>query len=299
MSDIKDILQKYLSPTLGSSKNSYSQLRFCCPLCDSGKKYNLEINCNSNSSKYLLYNCWSCGYSGYITQLLKDYAINPLWKSLPEFKGKQVFNKTEKEQKILVLPEGTTPYYHNIDVEKYLTIERKIKDEELIKRNIRFCFHPESKFYNSIIFPFYNEEKELIAFSSQDFKTKKYRNNGSLNFIPYKEFINPYFPIILTEGIYDALSVPNAIPLLGTNIYSSVLRYCQDKKIILALDNEEEVSMEYKKQLVKKIYTYGAKLITILNLYSYKDLNDFLLKDSEKLKFEIKILFELLINAEG
>lgn len=299
MSDIKTIIRKYLEPTLGKCKSSYYQVKFSCPEqgCDRGGKFNLEINTNPNSERYLIYHCWACGYSGRLPKLLKDYATDPSWKVLKEFEY-QSYKKEEqsKPKPKVVFPEHTVPFYLNDLVCQYLLEERKMDMEVLYKRNVRYCFNPSDPFYNHILFPFYDDKKTLIAFCAQNFETKKYRNTGSLNFVAYKEFINPLFPIIITEGIYDALSVPNAIPLLGTNINHAIYRFCQDKKIILALDNNEEVSVDFKKQIIKKLYVYSARIVTIFELGAYKDLNDFWCKDKIELKARMRVIFELLNN---
>lgn len=299
MSNIKSTIQKYLDSTLGSPKSSYYQLRYNCPNsgCDRGGKYNLEICITPGSTKYLLCHCWSCHYSGHISRLLREYASDISWKLIKEFKTENTKQIKGKENKVL-FPEDTIPFYLDEQVTKYLTEDRGMTHAELVKRNVRYCFSKEDIWYNHILFPFYNENHEIIAFCSQNFETKKYKNTGSLNFIPYKEFINPLFPIVITEGIYDALSLPNAIPLLGTNIYQGVLRFIQDKKLILALDNNEEVSIKFKKDFIKKLYTYGAKIVTIFDSDPYKDPNDFWLKNRIEMKIKLQVLFELLNNAK-
>lgn len=299
MSDIKKIIQKYLNGSLGVPKVNFKHLCYNCPICDAGGKHNLEILVEENTGTYI-FNCWSCHFSGRIQKLLKEYACDSSWKVLKEFeysKYKQEESKIINKPKVL-FPEHTIPFYLNDATLKYLTEERRIDFITLTERNVRYCFHSENSFYNSILFPFYDEDKQVIGFCSQDMETKKYRNTGSLNFIAYKEFINPVFPIVITEGIYDALSVPNAIPLLGTNVNHAIYRFCQDKKIILALDNNEEVSIEFKKQIIKKLHVYGVKIATIFELEKYKDLNDFYCRDMPELKMQIKVMFELLNNIE-
>jgi hypothetical protein len=297
MSDIQDKIRRYIEPTLGKVKSRYFQLSVNCPKCDAGNKFNLEININPNSEKYLLYKCWACAYSGFIRSLLEEYAVDPSWKVLPEFKSSYQPDHQKKETPKVLFPEHTIPYYLNKPVEQYLIEERKMNPMDLYERNVRYCFSPSDPFYNHILFPFYDHQGTLLSFCAQNFETKKYKNVGSLSFVAYEQFINPLFPIVITEGIYDAGSVVNAIPLRGTSINQSLYRYCQDKKIILALDNDKEVSVETKKQYIKKLYVYGAKIVVIFELGDYKDLNDFWCKDPVELKSRMKVMFELLNNS--
>lgn len=295
MSDIKSTIQKYLNPVLGIPKKSYNFLKYNCPSCDSGGKHNLEIHTEKK-----IFNCWSCHYSGRIQKLLKDYSIDSSWKVLKEFEYGSYKKGMSREElrgnPVVLFPANTVPFYMNEKTRDYLLNERKMDIKVLTARNVRYCFHPNDPYYNCILFPFYDDDKNIIAFCSQNMETKKYRNTGALNFIAYKNHIDSYFPIVITEGIYDALSVPNAIPLLGTRINHELYRFCKDKKIILALDNNEEVSIDFKKQIVKKFYVYGAAAVMIFELGEYKDLNEFWCKDMPELKQKTRVMFELLNN---
>jgi hypothetical protein len=292
MDDIKEIILQHLEPIFGRAKTSFQQIRFDCLKCDSGQKKNLEININTGA-----FHCWSCNWSGHVAQLLKEYASDNLWK--PYFKSENIFKKAaeKKEKSEIIFPPNTIPFYRNEEVNNYLIQERGMDEKMLIDRKVQYCFDLEDGFYNHILFPFYDKDGNIHTFTAQNYTTKKYKNTGPLNFVTYEEFLNPLFPIIITEGIYDALSVPNAIPLLGTNIFQAVLRFCQDKKIILALDNEQEVSMDYKKQAIKKLYEYGATIVTLFELGEHKDLNAFWMTDRVEMKMKMKVLFELLINV--
>lgn len=298
LNEIRHIIIKYLT-SLGQPRRGYNQIKFDCPICDKGHKKNLEICVDEKSSRYLLFNCWSCHYSGYITQLLKDYASDSSWESVEEFKSSSKYTpKTneESDEKPLLLPKHTIPFYLNEDVRYYLVEERGMDEKELLFRNVRYCFLPGEELYDNIIFPFY-EEGKLVGLTTQNFTTKKYRNHGKLNFVAYKEFINIHFPIIITEGIYDALSVINAIPILGTMLNKKLLQFIQGRKIILALDNNKEVSLEKKKEYVEKLNEYGAKIVVLFELGEYKDLNELWTQDRSELRNRLRIYFELLQNV--
>lgn len=284
----------YLEHSLGQGRVTSQGVKFCCPKgCDSThSKYNLEINLAKSSSKYLLFHAWCCHYKGHIKYLFKEYASDKSWMSIPELWKKSNYQtdlttiKIEKE-----LPK-TIPYYLSEQVEFYLKEIRNLTDEVLQEHQVLYCYsESEEQFYNKIIFPFY-ENNKFIGFSTHDLKTKRYSNQRSLNFVPYKDLINVNYPIIITEGIYDAYSVPNAIPLLGTKPSKELYKFCKDKKIILCLD--KEVPIEEKNKIADTFKFYGCELIVIFDLKDYKDLNEYRVKDPQGLRSEIKGIFDLL-----
>lgn len=295
---IDEKIRIYLEPNLGQCKKTHGQLRFCCPVCDKGKKFNLEICINEKSPRYKLVNCWACSLKGNIKTLLKGYAIDESWKQDPELNTTStVIFENDKNPVDITFPEGVMPYFLKKEVKEYLTLERGIPEKILKERNVLYCFSNDDKLYNHIIFPFYSNNK-LIGYTTQNFDTKKYKNFMRLDFIAYDEFINWNYPVIITEGIYDSFSVPNAIPLLGINLSKSLLKKIKDKKVILALDNNDEVPIEKKIEIVNKIKEWSVELITIFDLEKHKDLNEYHQKDSVGLKQTMFTLFQLLNLAK-
>ena len=283
-------VQSYLDKKLGNAKYTNQGLKYNCPHCDAGGKYNLEINLKETSKNYLKYNCWSCHYKGHIKRIFADFSSSDNWKSIKELWEKSDIESENTITVALELPKAIN-YYLSSDVSSYLKVTRNLHDLILLERKVLFCYAESENLYNHIIFPYY-EDGLLIGFSSQNFQTKKYRNHRDLNFVPYKEFININYPIIITEGIYDCFSVPNAIPMLGTAPSEALLKFGKDKKIILALDND--VPLETKKEIANKFYFYGATTVAILGLKDYKDLNEWRVDDKEDLKHDLKNLFDLL-----
>ena len=296
MNKITRYLIDFLEGNLGSYRLTNNQLAFDCPICDIGSKKNCEICINSNDSKYLIFNCWSCKYHGFISKLLTKYAKNDSWKLIKEFKS--VYNKdsvltqTKKEIKI-ELPESISPYYYNKNISNYLIKERQIPENILIERNIQYVFDEESNLYNSIIFPYY-ENKELVGYTSQNFSTKKYRNHGYLDYVPYKEFIDINLPIIITEGDYDCLSVVNAIPCLNTKPNKAILEFCANKDVILGFDSVIDKST-LEENIIKFNY-YGVRKIYILDIENHKDLNQFKIDDFEGLRKKLFFTYQIMLE---
>lgn len=134
------------------------------------------------------------------------------------------------------VPTGFNPEYkHAIH---YLT-QRGITYGDIIKYNIGYC--KEGVYARRIIIPSYDENGMLNYFISRSYypdEKAKYKNPPiSKNIVCLESQINWKEPIVLCEGIFDAITIKrNAIPLLGK--FPS-------------------------KYLVEKIFLNGVKQITI------------------------------------
>ena len=283
-------LEYYLTSTLGSPKFTHQGLSYCCPKCDSGKKYNLEINIDRN-----IFNCWSCRYSGVIRKLMSDYACENSWRSMSEFKQESKEGEEQEPVKELNFPKETVPFYLNGKVTKYLLEERGMDRRELIKRKVCYAYSQDELYYNHICFPFY-ENGHLVGACIQNFETKRYRNLGPLNFVPYKEYINVAYPITITEGCYDALSGINAIPILRTEPNKETLKFLSDKDVILAIDNTVDLDF-YTKQM-KLLEKTQVRSLTLFDLSTYKDLNEYSLKNAKGFSREYKNCFDKIVGKQ-
>lgn len=121
--------------------------------------------------------------------------------------------------------------------------KREIDDSDILKYNIGYC--DEGLYSNRIIIPSYDADGKLNFFVGRDFYNSKmkYRNSPTTkNIIGFDLFINWDEPIILCEGVFDAMAFKrNAIPLFGKNVMSSLQKKIIETKvkvIYLALDND-------------------------------------------------------------
>ena len=97
-----------------------------------------------------------------------------------------------------------------------------------------------------IIIPTYNKDGQLNYFTARSFEKDpyvKYRNPSvSRDVIPNEHLINWNVPVVLCEGLFDAMAIKrNAIPLLGKNIQSSLMKKLVTSvvnKIYIALDRD-------------------------------------------------------------
>ena len=123
--------------------------------------------------------------------------------------------------------------------------QRGITTEDIIKYNIGYC--ETGKYKNSVIIPSYDSKGRINYFISRSFEkdpARKY-NAPSCNkneLIGLEYFINWKVPVILCEGIFDAIALKrNAIPLFGKSIPKALMmKLVQSdvKTVYLALDKD-------------------------------------------------------------
>ena len=121
--------------------------------------------------------------------------------------------------------------------------KRGIDDSDILKYNIGYC--DDGLYSNRIIIPSYDADGKLNFFVGRDFYSSKmkYRNSPTTkNIIGFDLFINWDEPIILCEGVFDAMAFKrNAIPLFGKNVMSNLQKKIIETKvkvIYLALDTD-------------------------------------------------------------
>ena len=121
---------------------------------------------------------------------------------------------------------------------------RGITEDDILKYGIGYC--EKGRYANMVIIPSYDAKGNLNYFTSrgfEEFSRSKYKNpNVSRNIVPFEFFINWNVPIILCEGMFDAIAIKrNAIPLLGKTIQKSLMKRIINssvEKIYIALDKD-------------------------------------------------------------
>jgi len=116
--------------------------------------------------------------------------------------------------------------------------------EDMIKYNMGYC--EEGEYQNMIVIPSYDSKGNLNYFTARSFEKepfRKYKNPSvSRDIVPFEMFINWSSPLVLCEGPFDAIAIKrNAIPLLGKNIQSSLMKKIVSskvEKIYIALDSD-------------------------------------------------------------
>jgi DNA primase len=258
-------------------------LKADCPVClksgSGDNKKNLEISYSKN-----MVHCWSCNYHGGLYKAIKDFGFKE-YLHLFKFKKNIATEDEEVENKIFELPKYVYNVLNKDQATEYL-LSRGLTKEIIREREIKYCYSEKYKDY--IIFPSYNNKGSLIGYIAHNFITKKYYILKNVeNFICfYESFIDKRSPIILTEGVYDALVVPNAIPLTGLTISQSLLSFLTNTTIILAVDND--VKLQTLKTLIKKVSSVCKEVFLLKIDFKCKDVNDSFLKNKTELINNLK-----------
>ena len=277
-----------------SHKRARDNYAFHCPFCNH-RKPKLEINMATNEEGQNPWECWVCQTRGRTIRSLLRQLKTPreqakdILKYLP--KGAQI---EYRQLSILELPKefqllykaSSTSVVANI-VKKYL-YDRGLNDFDFIKYSIGYCTSGE--YGGRVIIPSYTESGQLNFFIARTYEGNyfKYRNpEASKDIIFFENLINWNVPIILCEGVFDAIAIKrNAIPILGKSISTSLY-----KKIItspltdvyVALDKDaKDRALQISEQLLNQ-----GKRVFMVNMPD---------KDPSEMGFQA--FTELIQNAE-
>tara|TARA_R110000824_G_scaffold18026_6_gene72132 strand:+ start:2272 stop:3195 length:924 start_codon:yes stop_codon:yes gene_type:complete len=245
-----------------SSKRSKDNYAFHCAFCNH-RKPKLEINLNTNDEGKNFWECWVCKTRGQsIYSLLKQLNI-------PKNEAQEVLKYIKKGKKyeykndeVVELPkefqELHTASKQSIianKVRKYL-YERGFTDNDFIKYNVGYTTNGE--YGGRIIIPSYSGSNRLNYFIARTYEGAyfKYKNPVvSKDIVFFENLINWNKPVILCEGVFDAIAIRrNAIPLLGTTLAPSLWKKLlggETTDIYIALDlDAQKHAIKVAEQLV-------------------------------------------------
>ena len=249
---VNQLLVTLVNSVLGSGKatarNNYA---YHCPFCHHHKP-KLEVNLTENREGKNPWHCWACNVRGTtIYNLFKQLKVEA--GKFTELKSLVKTSKSIKETQVVNSVSLPDEYISLYNVESgditarhalaYLK-KRHISKHDILKYSIGYC---KSGLYNNmIIIPTYDKDGRLNYFTARSFEKEpyiKYRNpSASRDIIPNEHLINWNIPIVICEGLFDAIAIKrNAIPLLGKNIQSSLMKKIVTSvvdKIYIALDKD-------------------------------------------------------------
>ena len=245
MNKIINLLNRVLNSN-GTKLKKQNEYMYWSPFI-SHHKPKLQINIQNGN-----WHCWVSNNGGRnLFQLLKKVgASKEHFDELSEYVDDVPrYNKSKDTEKESVeLPKEFKPLWNGGDsiVKRHALsylYKRGITDNDILRYNIGYCDN--GLYGNRIIIPSYNSDSSLNFFVGRDFYDSKlkYRNSPtSKDIIGFNLFINWDEPIILCEGVFDAMSFKrNAIPLFGKTVMSQLHKKIIESKvklIYLSLDSD-------------------------------------------------------------
>ena len=269
--DNLELVLGVLHSLLGQSKkaarsHNYS---FLCPICNH-RKPKLTVNLETGE-----FNCWTC------IPPTKGKTLIPLLKLVKA--SKEQIEEVREYYKLS--PEKSTSNLDPVSVElpkefKFLNPEdnsfdarharsylrgRGINQRDIDKYNIGYC--STGQYRNRVIIPSYDSDGKLnyfIARSTNPDSTFKIDSPScdKTSIIGFEYFINWDIPVILCEGVFDAIAIKrNSIPLFGKTLPKALMMRITKpdvKTVYLALDDDAiKASIDYSEKLLdlgKEVY---------------------------------------------
>ena len=239
---------------------------FSCPFCHHHNK-KFAVNVIKNKWK-----CWVCGAKGgNLIGLFKKLDVSPvqikeLRKCLSDDDIK-TYKEDITEVSDLYLPKEFLPLWKPVNTFEYKHAinylkKRGISGYDIIRYRMGYC---ESGTYGGrIVVPSYANDGKLNYFVARAYHDAgmKYKNPPvSKNVVVFEEQINWNEPIVLVEGVFDAISVRrNAIPMLGKFLPKKLevsLLENQVKQVYILLDDDAKTEAL---NLERKLTSYGINV---------------------------------------
>jgi len=246
MTELIQLLDKVLK-SRGQSLKKNNEYMWWSPFI-SHHKPKLQVNIQTGK-----WHCWVSNQGGHnLFQLFKRVgAARQDYQSLSKLLGETIYTNTTKDNsgtQDITLPNEykslSEPHTSIIRDHALLFLKKRgITSEDIKRYNIGYC--TEGEYQNRIIVPSYDEHGKLNYFVGRDFyaSTLKYKNPPiSKDIIGFDLYVNWSLPIILVEGVFDAMSVKNnSVPLFGKTILPKLYQKIVEKKvkdIFIVLDSD-------------------------------------------------------------
>jgi DNA primase len=268
-----------------TSGNNYA---YQCPFCQHHKP-KLEINLVPNSKGENFWHCWVCNAKGKsLLGLFKKLKV-PQDKILELRSILNYADKKDEEESDITKIELPKEYKSLLSIQRtdisakhalaYLK-KRGISKEDILKYNIGFC--EEGRYKNMIVVPSYNKDGLINYFIARSFEkdpSRKYDspkcNKNAIIGLEY--FINWNIPVILCEGIFDAIAIKrNVIPLFGKTIPKALM-------MKLVETNVKTVYVALDRDALKDALKYAEELLNLCKDVYLVDLDD---KDPSEMGFD-------------
>jgi DNA primase len=245
--EVIQLLDKVLK-SRGQSLKKSNEYMWWSPFTQHHKP-KLQVNIQTGK-----WHCWVSNQGGHnLYQLFKKVGAGyNEFKELNKLLGDVSFYKKQDDDTpdVVRLPQEykslSDPFDTSLIKEHAIRFLRKrgITKEDITRYNLGYC--QSGKYNNRIIIPSYDSKGQLNYFVGRDFYSSnfKYMNppNVAKDVIGFDLYVNWSLPIILVEGVFDAMSVKsNSIPLFGKTILPKLYKKIVEKKvkdIFIILDSD-------------------------------------------------------------
>ena len=261
---VNNLLINLVNSVLGTGKQTArGNQAYHCPYCHHAKP-KLEINFSEGNGGKNPWHCWVCNKRGnHIFSIFKFVKVQD--EKIEELKKIVKYSPKTVEQKLVQSVKLPKEFKSLLEVTKHDIIgrhaitylkRRGVTKSDILRYNIGYC--EGGNYDKMIIIPSYNNEGKLNYFVARNFNPSspvKYKNPPmSKDVVPFELFINWSSPLILVEGMFDALAVKrNAIPLLGKHIQKELMKKIvtsEVQKIYIALDKDaQKDALDFCEQL--------------------------------------------------
>ena len=265
-----------------------SEYLFRCPLCnsvDSKKKLSINLDISSKNrhgnTAFGNWHCWrNPEHKG--ASLYKLLTATQRASYIPELKDilKDSYQYTKSAQTENIVqtytPSVSLPKGSKFILNEPISTLQKSAIQYLVNRgldvidfyryNIHYC--SDGDYFGYIIFPSYDLSFKMNYYIGRSFTGNSFRYKMpplSKNIVFNEHLINWNEPVILCEGIFDAIAIgDNAIPILGNSInqtlFDKITTYGQP--VYIALDNDiyKVIVSTIKLLLQNNITVYHVKL---------------------------------------
>ena len=252
--------RKIVTEILGNYWQKGDEHLYHCPFCNHHKK-KMSVNFANGYFK-----CWVCDARGKniyrIVRRFGDYQQRQKYRELQGLVDLSDFEEMFKEynniqeKQVLEMPEGFVSLCNkdlpmeSTDAFRYLS-SRGIGRREILKWKIGYC--KEGRYAGRIIVPSFDMEGDLNYFIARSYvgHGRRYLNPPSSRDIVFNELnIDWDEPIILVEGVFDAIAAGNnAIPILGSTLREQSRLFqaiaIHDTPVYMALDSDAEKKAEW------------------------------------------------------
>jgi len=267
---VNHLLVNIVNSVLGAGKSTArGNQAYHCPFCHHHKP-KLEVNFTDGQKNP--WHCWVCNKKGtnLVTLLKQANASEDKIAEVKKHVSYKDYRDNAKVVQSIDLPKEFKPLLEltKSDIKgrqalAYLK-KRGVSKADIMRYNIGYC---DGGVYDyMIIIPSYSHEGSLNYFVARNYNPHspvKYKNPPmSKDTVPFELFINWSSPLILVEGMFDALAIKrNAIPLLGKHIQRELMKKIvtsQVQKIYIALDKDaQNDAVKFCEQLMnegKEVY---------------------------------------------